>query len=312
MLCLIELVQTYGSEWSVGYLRRWTDLLERLVLIVIALMLVRVVVIVASFFHRYRLAQIARMIETDSGAQRKMAAELSVKLGSLQSIFSTAPYFGLLGSCIGILSTFRGYEGTRFGFVVMVVSGIEAALLSTAAGILVAVPATCFYNYLRTRMDSLDSEMSNGLLEKRRFPLPARFSAFPFSVITASALAIFLATFMIFPSFHVPKGLAVRLLKIGVPETEHLVEPIVITVGASKTSDSPVVYVNSKKKPWGELEKELRTELQLLPPRSLAYVQAENSVSWRDVLNVIDTAEGLHADVLLLTTTPDVSPKFTR
>jgi len=110
--------------------------------------------------------------------------------------------------------------------------------------------------------------------------------------------------FMVFPSFHPPKGLPVRLLKIGVLETEHLVEPIVITVAASKAEGASDVYVNSGRTPWDELEDKLRSELRVRPPQSLAYVQAEKDASWKDVVKVIDVAEGLYADVVLLTITP--------
>jgi biopolymer transport protein ExbD len=305
-LCLAKLVQPYGSQWSAGYLWRWTDPLQRLVLIVLALMLIRVVAVVADFWYRYRLAALAEATNASHRAQRKTAPELSLKLGSLRSVFTTAPYLGLVGSCLGILNTFRGYEGSRSGFVVMVVSGMGAALLSTAAGMLVAVPAMCFYNYLRTRKDLLEGKMQGGPLEKRRFPLRARLSAFPFSAMLASTLAISLAAFMIFPSFHVSKGLTVRLLRIGALERQQIGEPIVIKIGLAKTNNSPVVHVNSTKTALDELEKDLRTELQSRPPKSVAYVQAENGVLWRDVVSVVDVAQRLHADVVLLTATPVV------
>lgn len=297
-------MQSYGLEWSVAYLWRWTDGLERLVLIVLALMLIAVVAIVGDFWYRYRLAAVAEANNASHRAQRNAVVELSLKLRSLRSIFVTAPYLGLIGSCSGILSTFRAYSGSRSGFIVMVVSGLEVALLSTAAGILVALPATCSYNCLRTRIDLFESKMCDGPLEKTKFPLRARFSAFPFSAITASAVAIALAAFMIFPSFRVSKGLTVRLLKIGAIEGGHVGEPIVITIGLPETDNSPVVFVSSKKTDSDELKNELRTELQARPLRSVTYVQAEHGVLWRDVLNVIDAAQGTHADVVLLTTTP--------
>lgn len=302
-------MQANGFEWSVGYLWRETDALERLVLIALALMLIRVVAIVTDFWYRLRSVP-AKATNFDNGTRRRMAAELSLKLGALRSIFFTAPYLGLAGSCSGILSTFRAYEGSRAGFIVMVASGVEAALLSTAAGILAAVAATFSYNYLCTRINLFETTVGKGPPEKTRFPLRARFSAFPFSALMASAVAISLAAFMIFPSFRVSKGLAVRLLKIGALEGEDLGDkPIIITIDLSKANNSPTVYVNSKKTAYDELKKELQTVPQARPPRSVAYVQAARSVPWRDVINTIDATQGLHTDVVLLTTTPVVSER---
>jgi len=300
-------MQATGTEWSVVSLWRGTNALERAVLVVLAFMLIRVVAMGTDCCYRYRSAALAKALKSkDDDAKRRIATELSLKLGSLRSIFTTAPYLGLVGSCSGILSIFRGYDGTKFGLVVMMVSGIEIALVSTAAGILATLPAVCSYNYLRTRKDLLEGKMHSGPLEKVRFPLRARFSAFPFSAILASTLAVSLAAFMIFPSFRASKGLAVRLLKIGALEGERLGERVVITVGSSNTNNSPVLYVNSKKTAFNELEKELRVELEGRPLESVAYVQAEDGALWRDVVNVIDAAQRLHAQVVLLTATPAV------
>jgi hypothetical protein len=220
MLCVIELVQTYGSEWSVGYLWRWTNLSERIVLVVLALMLIRVLVIVVRFSHHCRLARFSKPIDADNSARNRLAAELNLKLDGLKSISATAPYLGLAGTCLGILSIFYGFAMERGAVEAMLVSEIAAAFISTAAGIVVAVPATYSYNYLRTRTDSLQSEVSDGPLVRRRFPLRPRFSTFSFAVIAAPALAISVAEFMTFSSTQMPKGLPVRLLKIGARETE--------------------------------------------------------------------------------------------
>jgi len=214
-----------------------------------------------------------------------------------------------MGTCFGILDMFSGgFSGSRSSIVIWIVLGMRVAFLPTAAGILVAVPATCLHNYLRTRLESLKRELSNSPFEKRRFPLNARLSQFPYAVITAPALAVLIAGYMTFPSLRPPKGLPVRLMSIGALETKAPpVEPIVIAVVSTKTSVAPVLYVNSKKTPWDELENKLRSELRVRPPQSIAYVQADKDAYWKYVADVIDIAEGLHAKVVLLTTTPDVS-----
>ncbi len=93
-------------------------------------------------------------------SQRMFAAKLSIGLGTLKSIAYTAPFFGLVGTCFGILSAFRGIGMERAAAVAMMASDIAAALITTAAGLLVAVPAVWSYNRLRTRGDVVQNEMS--------------------------------------------------------------------------------------------------------------------------------------------------------
>jgi biopolymer transport protein ExbB/TolQ len=131
----------------------------RLDVIVLALMLAYVVVVVTRVSYRYHLARCAR--EIDSASRRKFAAVLSIDVGSLKSIASTAPYLGLAGTCEGILSAFRPIGMEKHTALAMISADIAASLITTAAGILVAVPATCSYNYLCTRIDLLESEVSN-------------------------------------------------------------------------------------------------------------------------------------------------------
>ena|SRR5260370_12007849 len=150
-----------GCEWSVGYLWRWMNWIVRLDVIVLALMLVCVVVVVTRVFYRYHLAR--PVGEADSASRRKLAAVLSIELGSLKAITSSAPYLGLAGTCVGIMSGlgFGGIAMEKNAALALISSRIVVALVTTAAGILVAVPAICSYNYLCTRKDLLESEVSN-------------------------------------------------------------------------------------------------------------------------------------------------------
>ena len=297
--------QTHGCEWSVVYLWRWTGLLERLVFIGLALMLARIVFIVIRV--SYLLARRAGSTDTTRRARSKLAAELCRKRRSLRAIFSTAPYLGLVGTCLGIVETFSvGYSGSPSSILRWLTSGIEAAFLSTPAGILVAVPAICFHNYLCPRLDSLKRELSDGPLVKSRFPLKPRLSVLSYAVIAAPTLAMMAISDMMFPSFHPPKGLHVGLMTIGANETKAAsVEPIVIAVVSTKPNVIPVLYVNSKKTPWDKLEDEIRTEVSARPPQSVAYVGANEDVLWKYVTDVTDTAEGLGVKVVLLTAAPE-------
>lgn len=281
--------------------------MERVVLVALAVMLVRVILL--SVLHAYRIVRLHRATDLTTDARRKLTADVSIKVNRIKLVAFIAPYLGLVGTCIGLLSTFRGYIGTKQGFVIMVVSGIQAALLSTAAGILVAVPATFFHNYLRTRIDLLENSMPIGTRRERMFSHRARLAAFPFAPIAASILGVIFVAFIAFPRFHNAQGLSVGLLRIGaLRDAPHSsIEPIVITVAYVKGSGPSVVFVNSKKTPWEELENQLGNQLQMRAPDSLTYVQAEDGVLWKDVTNAIDVVDGLRGRVVLLTSKPNVN-----
>jgi len=239
---------------------------------------------------------------------------MSVKAGGLKSIAITAPYLGLAGTCVGLLNIFNGTAASATDYVAMTSSVVAAAFISSAAGLLVAVPAVVSYNHLRRRIDSLEGEVYSRAIKRpgrhsqlaQKFPLTKRFSQLPFPLIAVPILAISAAAFTTFSSFHTPKGLPVRLVKIGVIEAEQLpVERIVIEITGARGDGSPVVYVNSTKTPSDELESRLRSELEIRP-QLLASVQAKDNVSWRDVVSVIDVVEGVHASVVLLTITPNI------
>jgi len=137
----------YGCEWSVGYLWRWMNWLGQLDVIALALLLMYTLTTVIHAAYHFRVARRAR--EIDSARRRKLVAELNVKMGCLNGIASTAPYLGLVGACCGVMSALTGIGMERHAALAMMTSIMAAALVTTGAGIIVAVPATCSYNYLR-------------------------------------------------------------------------------------------------------------------------------------------------------------------
>jgi biopolymer transport protein ExbD len=298
--------QAYGCEWSIGNLWHSTYLLERLVLLLLAIMLGRIVLIVVRLC--YVLSRRPKSTDTKIRALTALAAELRVKLRSLRSILSTAPFLGLSGTSLGILDTLSGgFTGSRYSFLASQAFGIAAAFLSTAAGILVAVTATCLHNYLRMRVDLLESEFPIGRVGKTRLPLRPRVSAFPFPLTAVPILVLSIATFMIFPSFYGPRGLRVRLVPTGASEKKaSSLEPIVIAVVSTRADALPTVYVNSNKTAWDELRNRLQSELEECPGDSIVYVQADKDVFWQHVIYVTDVAIQLHANVVLLTIKPDI------
>lgn len=86
--------------------------------------------------------------------------ELEKRLNFLATVGSNAPFIGLLGTVFGIMDAFRGLA-TSQGEVQAVLLGISQALVATAIGLLVAIPAVVAYNYFQKRvkriMQSFDS-----------------------------------------------------------------------------------------------------------------------------------------------------------
>jgi biopolymer transport protein ExbB len=79
-----------------------------------------------------------------------MGAELRRGLSVLASVGSVAPFVGLLGTVLGIISAFQGIASTGSGGLSSVSAGISEALIETALGLAVAIPAVLAFNYLST------------------------------------------------------------------------------------------------------------------------------------------------------------------
>src|SRR5256714_11609527 len=87
-------------------------------------------------------------------------AELKENLGVLATIGATAPFVGLFGTVLGIIHAFEKMA-TSGGGIASVSAGIAEALMTTAFGLFVAIPAVWAYNYFQNRIDRFTVEMSN-------------------------------------------------------------------------------------------------------------------------------------------------------
>jgi biopolymer transport protein ExbB len=94
-----------------------------------------------------------------------VAQEFKQGLSGLASIGATAPFVGLFGTVIGIMNSFFGMAATGSGGIDSVAGGIAEALVNTAAGILVALPAVWGFNYFLGRMERVQSDMGNASSE---------------------------------------------------------------------------------------------------------------------------------------------------
>jgi len=93
------------------------------------------------------------------------ANDLKKGVAALATIGATAPFVGLLGTVVGIITAFQGIAATGSGGIGAVSAGIAEALVETALGLVVAIPAVWFYNYLSGRIEYFNVEMDNSSSE---------------------------------------------------------------------------------------------------------------------------------------------------
>jgi biopolymer transport protein ExbB/biopolymer transport protein TolQ len=95
-----------------------------------------------------------------------LTAESKRGLGILATTGATAPFVGLLGTTMGIVNAFQGMAAAGGGGSLASISaGIAEALITTAFGLLVAIPAVWMYNYFSNRVEAFDVEMGNSSSE---------------------------------------------------------------------------------------------------------------------------------------------------
>ena len=93
------------------------------------------------------------------------ANDLKKGVSALATIGATAPFVGLLGTVVGVINAFVGIAATGSGGIGAVSAGIAEALVETALGLFVAIPAVWFYNYLSGRLEYFNVEMDNSSSE---------------------------------------------------------------------------------------------------------------------------------------------------
>ncbi len=101
-------------------------------------------------------------------ADRRMeslGADLRRGMNVLASVGSVAPFVGLLGTVVGIIGAFQGIGATGSAGLGSVMSGISEALIETAFGLLVAIPAVLFYNYLTAKVNSMELALGGSMSE---------------------------------------------------------------------------------------------------------------------------------------------------
>jgi biopolymer transport protein ExbB/biopolymer transport protein TolQ len=106
---------------------------------------------------------VADINSAERAVEREMlmtVVDLKRGLGVLATVGATAPFVGLVGTTMGIVNSFTGMAASGSGGISAISAGIAEALITTAFGILVAIPAVWSYNYFTTKIDNLTAEMT--------------------------------------------------------------------------------------------------------------------------------------------------------
>jgi len=114
-------------------------------------------VLAAGLVNRHR--DRAVMLEAIDDAGRHVVHDLERFLNTLGTIAAITPLLGLLGTVTGMIRTFKAITVAGVGNPAAMAGGIAEALITTAAGLLVAIPALVAYRYLRGRIDALVIQM---------------------------------------------------------------------------------------------------------------------------------------------------------
>jgi biopolymer transport protein ExbB len=114
-------------------------------------------VLAAGLATRHRDRSV--MVQAIEDAGRHVAHDLERYLNTLGTIAAASPLLGLLGTVTGMIRTFKAITVAGIGNPTAMAGGIAEALITTAAGLLVAIPALFAYRYLRGRVDALVIQM---------------------------------------------------------------------------------------------------------------------------------------------------------
>lgn len=106
---------------------------------------------------------VADINSAERAVEREMLmtiTDLKRGLGVLATVGATAPFVGLLGTTMGIVNAFTGMAASGSGGLSAISAGVAEALVTTAFGLLVAIPAVWLFNYFQVKIDNLTAEMT--------------------------------------------------------------------------------------------------------------------------------------------------------
>lgn len=110
-------------------------------------------VLAAGLAYRHASREVLKEVIEDAG--RHVVHDLERYLNALGTIAAISPLLGLLGTVSGMINAFTAITAQGVGNPTVLAGGIAEALITTAAGLIVAIPALIAYRYLRGRIDGL-------------------------------------------------------------------------------------------------------------------------------------------------------------
>lgn len=102
-----------------------------------------------------------RIVQLMAVSRNREMERLERGLGFLATAGSSAPFIGLLGTCIGIINSFRNIAGSQNTSLAVVAPGIAEALFATAIGLFVAIPAVIAYNKFNGELNRLAGKLED-------------------------------------------------------------------------------------------------------------------------------------------------------
>ncbi len=288
--------------------------------------------VLLRFLRRYYLAR--HELRADSPLKRgtesfrnrrKLIADLSRGLGTLRSIAYTAPFLGLAGTCYGIMGgAFMGFGMEKHSAMRMLLINIGISVITAAAGILVAIPATISHNLMRTWVEALRPERAawrsipdelairtRSVRLAQTLPLRQRFFSLPpFGVMAALVVSCLIPVFMAFEPYETPTGLAVAPASArckygpGRPAPDRLI--------LLRITNSGQLFINMEPEDWKGLRSRLGEIYRSREYREL-YMYAEDEVPFQTVADAVDIARSSPApapdslDIKVVLVTPNAA-----
>jgi biopolymer transport protein ExbD len=191
------------------------------------------------------------------------------------------------------------------------VAGLSVTL--GASLVLLVVIACSTESHLSSIRISNSESVDQNFQWAQRLPLRRQFSSPPaFALLAAPILVILIIIFMVLLNPYPARGLYVRVLKPGpFAATDPLNDPVIVQILDPGHGMAPELYINSKPTSWDRFADDLKNQLKLRP-RWVVYVQADPNLFWADIVNAVDVAKGLHANVVLLTLDPTIKHRDVR
>jgi hypothetical protein len=295
----LSLWPTDACEWSVVDIWRWADLLQKAMYISLVLMLFYTFFVVIRFVRYYvpvRREFRGNRLGSESSRVRnlkRVVADLSRGLGTLRAIGICAPFLALAGTSYGIVAVFsRGVSGSRASALAYIWDALPTPLVSTASGILVALPAVLFHNFLcmvvehfaakhSVRNFSTDSDLGSFQFAQT-LPLTKRFARLPpLAVLGVFSLTLAFVVYLGFGPYPLSTGLrisgALERCESGIVD-----RTVVLRIMAGRQ-----LFLNFEPSDWRGVQARLRDIYAMRRDRVL-YLQAADELPVQTVADAID------------------------